>query len=400
MMKIRYLLGFSLALLTACAQVSASPTVPIRKSTMPLPEKPVTITPTQPAQPTPEATLTATAPPTPTFTTTPAPASIFTPLIREEPGALYETLFTIPVGGDSVIQYLDSGCCISGPNALAILPDSSFLISDMVSEFRLLHYSATGELRGTVALDELNILWVYSLRVRNDTLYLLTRDFQDSFSVYEMTLDGQVKTVHSFSGEFAIGDGNLLGQGLTGMMLDCEGNILLEVEGGEALYRLGDVQSHPDPIGLTNGFGCRGQLYHSQPSGSQAIRQFAAGETIFSTNVTEQLGGLNLLEGFGDGSFYLVRTDVLSDPVIHVDETVHFIGAGRLPHGMARLPIEEFYYTDYLHSSIAVSDKGELFVLLPRQDSISVIRLIFYQQLKPFMPGMVAPQISSSAAQP
>jgi len=400
MIRIRYLLCFLLALLTACAQVSVPPTAHISKSTTPLPEKLVTITPTQPIQPTPEATLTATALPTIAFTTTPAPTSIFTPLIREESGELYKTLFTIPVGGNSVIQYLDSGCCISGPNALAVLPNGSFLISDMVSEFRLLHYSPTGELLGTIPLKEMNILWVYSMRIQNNILYLLARDFQDSFSVYEMTLDGQVKTVHAFSGKFAIGGGNLLEQSLTGMMIDCEQNILLEVEGGGALYRLADVQSHTDPTGLTSGFSCLDQLYHILPSGSQGIRQFAAGETIFSTNVTEQLGGLNLLEGFGDGSFYLIRTDVVSDPVIHVDETVHYIGADRMPHGMARLPIEELYYTDYIHSSIAVSDKGELFVLLPRQDSISVIRLNFYQQLEPFMPSEVAPQITSSASQP
>lgn len=387
---------FPLAFLAACNPVNTIPPTTVSQSPTPVSEQQVSATFTPPLSTT-ETWPAATKLPTTTSTSSPLPTSVFAPVIREESGALYETLFTIPVGGDSVIQYLDSGCCINGPNAMAALPDGSFLISDMVSESRLLQYSPTGELINTIPLEELNILWVYSLQVRNSTLYLLARDFQDSFFVYEMNLDGHVKTVHAFSGKFAIGGDNLLEQGLTGMMVDCDGDILLEVEGGEALYRLADVQNHPDSTDLMSGFTCRSELYHSQPSGSQNTRQFVVGEMIFSTMVTEKLGGLNLLEGFGDGSFYLLRTDVLSDPVIHVDETVHYIGADRMPQGMARLPIKEFYYTDYINSSIAVSDKGELFVLLPRLDTISVIRLNFYQQLEPFMSGAVVPQITSSA---
>jgi hypothetical protein len=394
-MKLQRLILFSLVFLAACNPVNTIPPTTVSQPSTPVSEQQVVATFT-PLLSTPEPRPTAKKPPTNTSTSTPLPTSVFAPVILEEPGKLYATLFTLPVGGDSMIQYLDSGCCVNGPNAMAALPDGSFLISDMVNESRLLHYSPTGELINTIPLEELNILWVYSLQVRNSTLFLLARDFQDSFSVYELALDGQVKTVHAFSGKFAIGGGNLLEQGLTGMMVDCDGNILLEVEGGGALYRLADVQSHPDSTGLMNGFTCRGQLYHSRPSGPQDIRQFVAGETIFSTNVTEKLGGLNLLKGFGDGSFYLIRTDVLSDSVIHVDETVHYIGADRIPQGMARLPIEEFYYPDYINSSIAVSDKGDIFVLLPRQDTISVIRLNFYQQLAPFMPGAIAPQITSS----
>jgi hypothetical protein len=133
---------------------------------------------------------------------------------------------------------------------------------------------------------------------------------------------------------------------------------------------------------------------------SQDLRQFAVGETVFSTKVANRWGELDLLAGFDDGGFYLIRTDVPSTPGIQVDETFHFIGPDHVPYGVARLPLDEFYYTDYHTSSITVSDTGQIFVLLPRQASISIIRLNFYQHLEPFMPGAALPQITSSDARP
>lgn len=404
-LRLFYRLGFSSAILaamilTACTQASPSPTAQISHTPASLPatQSPPVSPPTKRA--TSEAASTATVAPTIIVTPSPIPTSIYTPLLHQGSSAFYDTLFTLPVGGGSSIQYEYSGCCINGPNALAVLPDGTFLISDMVTGKRLLHYSLTGELLGQIPLNRQKILWVYRLQVRNGSLFLLTRDVQDAYAVYEMTLDGQIKQHYPFSGKFPIGESNLLEQGLTGMLIDCEQNILLEVVGGSKLYRLVDIQADIQASKLINGFSCRGQFYHAQPSQTPDFRSFAVGGTIISTHVSQQFGSLSLLGGFADGSLLLLRGDVISDPVIHADLTVHFVDPGGLNPAMARVPIAELYYTEYITGSIALSEQGEVFALLPREDTLSLIRLNFYPQLEPFMPGAVAPQVTISTSPP
>jgi hypothetical protein len=58
--------------------------------------------------------------PTPKLTSTAIQSTARAPVIHELPGYVYETLFSIPAGKGSSIQYRIPSCCanIKGPNAI------------------------------------------------------------------------------------------------------------------------------------------------------------------------------------------------------------------------------------------------------------------------------------------
>ncbi len=56
--------------------------------------------------------------------------AVIQPVIHGQPGDTYKTVFNIPAGDNKIFHYLIGPTSIEGPNALAILPDDSFLISD------------------------------------------------------------------------------------------------------------------------------------------------------------------------------------------------------------------------------------------------------------------------------
>ena len=123
-----------------------------------------------------------------------------------------------------------------------------------------------------------------------------------------------------------------------------------------------------------------------------------AGDVIYETQLTTGLGGFSLITVFEDGSFYVLRDDVVEDVPIVVDQTMHYICADMVSQGMARIPHSEIFY--YIMRSIAVSSKGEVFFLLPRSDSLDIVQLNFYKNLEPLPPSSIEPQIFISTNQP
>lgn len=99
-----------------------------------------------------------------------------------------------------------------------------------------------------------------------------------------------------------------------------------------------------------------------------------------------------------DGTLYLIRDDVVTQPAITVDETVHYVGTDGVIQGVARVPISEFYYP--IMRNAAVNKKGEVFVLLPNEDSLSIVRLNYYQELESLKPGAEPPKIAANSSSP
>jgi hypothetical protein len=87
----------------------------------------------------------------------------------------------------------------------------------------------------------------------------------------------------------------------------------------------------------------------------------------------------------------VLRTDVVADNLIQVDQTIHWFSAAGSPLGMARFPQYESYY--YVHSSLAVGPEGYVYALIPRPEQVDVVRLLFYQQLPPLIPSAVSPSV-------
>ncbi len=332
--------------------------------------------------------------PTPTITPTP----LTPPLIQTGPGEIYETVFTIPVGGNNTIQYFGGGNReITGPNAIAVLPDGSLMIADQVGD-RLLHYEATGQFLKAIDLTDLGIGHVSDMRRKGDELFLL-EIIGLTFRVHRMSLDGTLIASEEIPYDFPIGEENYtLYNGLTGIAVDCEGSILLELGGGFGLFHLPDVQSQSSPDNVTKGYFCNGKYYREITLGRQPLRKISAGDVAYETRMTYKDGSFRILDVLPDGSFYLVRDDVVTNPQFKIDETVHYIGANGAVQGVARIPLSEYYYP--IIRNMAISPTGEVFALLPRPDSVDIIHLNFYPELEPLIPGAAIPQITISPNSP
>jgi hypothetical protein len=350
--------------------------------------------------PTLPATIAINTPILPSPTLAPAKKSTATvpsaraPIIHDVKGEVYETVFSIPAGKRGTLKYKIPSCCanIEGPNAIAVMSDGAFLISDLLGR-RLLKYDREGRLQQTIRLDDLGIGYIKDLRVKGNEIFLLETSYQ-KFRVHRLALDGRLIASEEIPYQFPVDtqkpDYTLEG-GLTGVNVDCEERIILEV-GGARLFPLSEVQNLPDPSMIVQGLLCNGKRFFDSTPGLWKDPQVTAGETIYKTKLSKGLGGLHFLDVFEDGSIYLVRDDVMPINPIKVDQTLHYIDENGAVQGVARVPLSEYYYP--IMRNTAVSPNGEVFALLPRPDSLEIIRLNFYQELGPLMPGAVIPKIT------
>ncbi|MFZ6030378.1 MAG: hypothetical protein ACOYYS_21935 [Chloroflexota bacterium] len=398
-----YFVVLFILVLSACQGADATSTSTPLVPTFPKPMLTSTKTERTPTsivvEPTSSVTVSPTAAPSPVPTSTPnatlSPMGL--PVIHDQPGELYTTVFSIPVGGDSIIQYRGADnpdMEITGPDAIAILPDDTFMIADLIAN-RLLHYDEAGNLLDTIELYDLGIVNVADLRISGDKLFLLeiSLDFSPPrYRVNQLSFDGKLLAYNE------IPEGFHIEGGLTGIAIDCEGQVVLEIAGGSDMYRLEVIQNNSDMMSTPNGYYCNNVLYRVVNSFQQPP-MVMAGNVVFETQLTTGFGGLTLLNIFEDGSVYLLRDDVVDDPIVKVDQTVHYISADMVHQGVARVPLSEAYYY-IMRNIVANTKKGEVFVLLPRNDSLDVVRLNFYQSLEPLPPSTVIPQITVSASQP
>ena len=322
-----------------------------------------------------------------------SPSPVHAPTVIAQTGveAFYDTLFVIPVGEGS-LQYFggdqpDSE--INGPNAITVLPDGSFVIADLVGN-RLWRYDSTGQLLKSIDLYSIGIEQVTDLRSTNTELFVLEIR-NERYRVNRLSFDGELIANYDIPVGFHIENG------LTGIAVDCEGEVLLEIAGSD-LYRLVDSQENLDPSLIKADYYCNGKPYRVVNSGPDTIPKFIAGSIPLETQLTTGLGGFNLLAVLKDGSFYVIRDDVVNDRVIQVDQTVHYINAGGVQQGVARVPLAEYYY--YIMRNLAVGPDGNVYAILPQPNSINIIRLNFYKNIEPPIQGAVEPLITVSTTNP
>lgn len=322
------------------------------------------------------------SPSTPEHVARPTASALPAPAIAEEGGPPYERVFSIPVGDDGV-HYRGLGIPeteVTGPNALAVLPDGTFVIGDLI-ENRLLFYGGDGVLVDAVDLDALGILNVSDLRADDEQIVLLEISFQvspDRYRAHRLSLRGEL--VDSYD----LPEGYHLEDGLTGVAIGEGRQILVEFEAGARVHQLVDAQGELNPSVL-DGYTYAGRkLQLLGPIGR-------IGSVQVGTQLTLGLGGLSLLDARADGSLYLVRGDVVSDPTIVVDRTVHFFDSEVRQQGVARVPISERLYA--VARDLAVGPDGAVYHLLPRPETLDVVRLNFFPRLDPLLPGAEEPVV-------
>lgn len=307
-----------------------------------------------------------------------------TPVVTGGPGPLYDLVFSIPVGQDN-IQYrgLDvPGMETTGPNNLVVLPDGAFVIADLIGN-RLLWYSPVGELLREVDLYALDILNVSHLRAAGEGLILLEVSFRvapERYKVHRLSAAGELLA------SYEVPEGLHLEDGLSGIGAGCGGEILVELQGGAQVYRLFETDGTHSFRYSPEGYPCEGRFY-KMLLGPLAV----LGEARVESTSTFGFGGLSLLQANRDGSSYVIRDDVVRDPVILVDRTVHFMDARGRQVGVARVPIDERLYV--VSGELAVGPDGAVYHLIPRRDRLDVVRLNFYEALEPLLPDAQPPVI-------
>ncbi len=310
-------------------------------------------------------------------------------IVRDPPGPYYEIVFSIPVGPDGV-QYRGFGIpemLVTGPNALSVLPDGSFVVADLIDN-RLLHYDSRGQLQNAIHLDSLDIVNVSDMQTAGGDLYL------KEISGYHVTParnriirlspEGRIISSYDIPDEFRLADN------LPGIGVDGDGRILFDSGGG--LQQLVDAAGAWAPA-PTDGYAYHGQRYRMDYShGDPAI----VGEGLHvRTRMTMVFGSLQILGGLPDGRFYVIREDLVSDnPFIRVDLTVHLLSADGRQLGVARYPLDERLY--HVDRALALGPDGYVYAMLPQEDSIHIVRLNFYSRLEPLIPGAAEPVMTRS----
>lgn len=211
--------------------------------------------------------------------------------VRAQEESTHEVVCTIPVGNEGV-QY--EGMDIPemlpwGPAAFTIAPDGSFWIAD-TSGIRLLHYSAACDQLDTISLDG-QVVGIGDVEVSASGVFVLDIAAVIPKVVY-LTPDGVVLAKHELP------EGLRLADGLSGIALGDQGEVLVEREGGAFVFQLLDA-SGKLALRPLNGYIHNGQLYRAQPADMRAddtTRGFImVGDTRVEVTVPNSLGGLRVL---------------------------------------------------------------------------------------------------------
>jgi len=391
------ILLISLAFLIACQPATSTPhlltATPTDESLQP------TTGSTLDPEPTETATIISTPTQQPTNTVTPVPTLHV--LVSDQPGPMVELVFSIPVGEGSV-RYRGVGMDemeITGPTALAALPDGRFIIADLV-DIRLLYYMPDGELEKAIDLEPIDIVNVTDLQVVADWVFITEVSFNISpprYRVNKLSLEGDLIASYDITEDFRLADN------LPGMIVDGDGRFLLDTEmmGASSefegllpgnIIQLVDPQGNWEPMAI-DGIKYYDWVFRHYPTTIEDM--FAAvivDDMRVDTELTFGFGLLRLLGVLPDGRFFLIREDMVADsPAIEADQTVHFISADGVQLGVARYPLTERLY--HVERAITIGSDGVVYALLPRRNSLDVVRLTLYTNLEPLVPGAADPLV-------
>lgn len=347
----------------------------------------VTARPTRTASPTqaPVQTRTSAPPAPPTALPTPQTA----PVIHTWPGDLYETLFTVAVGSKSHFQYERFPDHLRGPSAIAVLPDDTLLILDSAGYSFLVRYDPAGNFLNSIPLFNLGLYYVADMRVFGNEIYLLDKGYKN-IRIVRLSSAGEFLGSEAVPYDFPVEAGIPLVSGLTGITMDCQGEILLEIAGGSPLFRLTEVQHWQSQYPVETGYLCNHAAY--QVTAESRNFSITTGQRSFTPALTKHFGGATLLKVLPDGSFYAEVTDFIEKSGVFFDQTVHYLNADGSFQAVARVPQSDFSVTT--HRRMAVGASGEVYALLTHPDSVEVVRLNFYPQIDPIIPGAASPHFS------
>ena len=330
--------------------------------------------PAQTHTPTASSTNTPRSTTAPTLTPTSIPTPVVSILIHDKPGPLYEKVFDVPVD-EQGITYMDIDVPEgerTGPAALVVASDGSFYVADTVGG-RVLHYSSKGDRLSIITPSE-QVVGIADLAVIDSDVVVL-----DIAAVVPRVLrcspDGKVEV------SYDLPEGLRPENGLSGMAVGENGEVLIELEFGATLYQLTDPAGIYTPKRL-EGRVHRGRLY------KVVFPYLIADDSKIEFKFSSNFGGLYFLGTQADGSFYVVQEDVVNVSPVEVDQTVHYFNAEGRRLGMARVPLAERFIP--VTHGLAVGPEGIVYAMITRRDHVEIVSLNFFEHLEPLIPSSTA----------
>ena len=239
-----------------------------------------------------------------------------------------ETSIVIPVGPEGVTyrapQGEDDGEWL-GPPALDVGPDGRLWVDDLYGN-RLLRYGTDGTRAEPLDLERHDVLSAMDIAVGADVVHVLDVDPRaHRYRVLTLTPTGRALSTHE------VPEGYRLEDGLSGIDLDGDGSLLLELAGGSRLVQLLDPAGQLR-LAERDGYTAHGRRYAVQFSGQPfAPVTVVAGGVSIEVRADHGTGGVRFVGATPNGDFFLSVEEVHFGDRIDVDQTVrHYSAAGRL----------------------------------------------------------------------
>lgn len=296
-----------------------------------------------------------------------------------------EVLFTIPIGekGGNGIQYEGVGVVDAltwGPSAFTVAEDGSFWIANTVGNC-LLHYDLDGALIGIIDLEDL-VVGATDVEVADSVIWVLDQASMPP-KVLSFTPDGTLLK------QYDLPSGLHLEDGLSGITLSDQGELLIEREGDTYITQFTDAEGNLVEPTMTRGYIHSGVVFSANSSGigSSTPKQgtIVAGDLKIEVETEYDLGGMRIL-GFGpQDDIFVVLEELTLDAngTLQVDQTIRHYGSSGNYLGVARAPVLEQY--TYVQQGIALGPDGAVYFLATRLDGAEIWRLSFKQSIPPVL---------------
>jgi hypothetical protein len=253
-----------------------------------------------------------------------------------------------------------------GAQAFSIASQGDFWLLDTAAQpQRLLHFVPPYDDPRIISLEGL-VVGAADVEAARDAIWVLGIASQPP-RVVKLAIDG--KTLASYD----LPKGLWPEDGLTGIALAQDGELLVELEAGGALYRLLDQNGQIDPQRL-EGYTFGGHLFRVEAGLFAKTGIVHAGDVTVEVTVEQVLGGLWVLGAAPDGSFYVESYEMSEGPAVSGEREIRRYSAAGDLLGIA-LPLPSAVYAN---QDLVVGPDGLVYQLISKPDhSVQIVRLGF-----------------------
>ena len=299
------------------------------------------------------------------------------PVALARPAAARNSLlFSIPVGEHGVLYHgvgIDE-MEITGPQAIAVTADGTFVIVDTVGG-RLLRYTPSGEQIDAIHLE--GAVGVTDAVAAGDDVVVLDEAALEP-AVLRVSSAGAVLERSALPREAAA-------NGLSGITVDDAGAVLAELQGGQAFLSLDGAAVEAKRSGES--FAVRSPSPADPAADLRRGDLLRNGQPFAAVEVEEMLGSMKVLAVLPTGEVFVLVEEVAFTPAVVVDQRVYRFGSDGSLTGVARVPLGDCFA--YVKQGVAVGPDGRAYALVTREERVDVVRLGFKARLKRVLPESV-----------